>query len=63
MMKGKVRSRIIDRKKKFIVKTQCAQCCIMYILHKMYTRLNVLFCYIYIIIYIMMHIDILDIYI
>ena len=32
MMKGKVRSRIIDRKKKeFIVKTQCAQCCIYYI--------------------------------
>ena len=49
MMKGKVRSRIIDRKKRIHFKN--TMCTILYILHKMYTRLNVLFYYIDIIIY------------
>ena len=49
MMKGKVRSRIIDRKK--IIHCKNTMCTMLYILHKMYTQLNVLFYYIYIIIY------------
>ena len=49
MMKGKLRSRIIDRKKKIHCKN--TMCTMLYILHKMYTRLNVLFYCIYIIIY------------
>ena len=48
MMKGKVRSRIIDRKKNHCKNTMCTM---LYILHKMYARLNVLFYYIDIIIY------------
>ena len=46
MMKGKVRSRIIDRKKRIHCKN--TMCTMLYILHKMYTRLNVLFLLLYI---------------